>query len=135
MPYLKVTLAKFKHRIHGCKGWTMLLTVMSFLPVIILITVLGLQFANYSSAFKQSRQDIQALYVAEMGIERYKNEIKSDPTYSEVLTFTKVIDGKTYNVQVVSIRMGAPEKVKITSTVLDMNIVSERIITVSRITS
>lgn len=109
--------------------------LVSFLPVLMIIMILGLQLNNHSYTFKQSRSDVQALYVSEMGIERYKNQIKTNPAYSEVLNFSKTIDGYIYDVQVTSTRFGVPEKVKITSTVTGLNIVTERIITVSRITS
>lgn len=115
-----------------CRGWTLLLILMSFLPVITVILVLGTQLGSYSAAFKQSRADMQAYYAAEAGIERYKNEIKSDPAYAGTLTFTKTIDGTDYNIQTTSVRFGAPEQIRITSTVTGTNITVERVISTSR---
>jgi hypothetical protein len=107
---------------------------MSFLPILIIIALLGVQFANYSATFRQNREDIQSYYVAEMGVERYKNEIKANPLYSGTLNFTKSINGKIYVVQVTSTREGAPERVRIISTVTGTNISVQRVITVTRIT-
>ncbi len=133
MAAIKRLNVEFKRKLADCSGWTLIFVMMSFSPVIALILVMGLQSGNSPAAFKQSRIDTQALYVAEMGIERYKNEIKSDSAYSGTLTFTRVVDGTGYDVEVTSVRMGAPEKVKITSTVEDLGITAERTITVSRI--
>ncbi len=133
MVSIKRICPKLINNLSDCRGWTLVFVMMSFLPVIAMILVLGLQSGNNPAAFKQSRNDTQALYAAEMGIERYKNEIKSDSAYSGILTFTKVIDGISYDVEVTSVRLGIPERVRITSTIADSGITAERTITVSRI--
>ena len=122
---------KLKEKLSDCSGGTLLLIAMSFLPILIIIALLGVQFANYSATFRQSREDIQTYYVAEMGIERYKNEIKDQPSYNSVLTFQKIIDGKTYNVQVTMIKDGSI--IVLSSNVLGTNITVQREITKSRI--
>jgi len=116
------------------KGSTFILILMTFLPVLIILTYLGFQFRNTSNTFLESRNDIQAHYAAEMGIERYKNQIVGNHAYAEVMNFSKVIGSKTYNVEVSSSRIdsGEFEKVKITSVESDSNISAERIITLSR---
>jgi len=126
---------KLKKKLSENRGGALLIIAMSFLPILIIIAYLGVQFANNNAAFRQNRKDLQTYYVAEMGIERYKNEIKANPTYSDELDFTKTIDGEDYNIEVTSTREGAPEMVRITSTVVGTNITVTRVITVSKITS
>ncbi|MGE5328230.1 MAG: hypothetical protein ACM3KR_01825 [Deltaproteobacteria bacterium] len=116
------------------KGGTFILILMTFLPVLILVTYLGCQFRNASNTFMETRNDIQAYYAAEMGIERYKNQVIGNHAYSDAMSFSKTIGAVTYNVQVSSARIGSgvDEKVKITSTISGSNISTERIITLSR---
>jgi len=69
-----------------------------------------------------------------MGIERYKNQIVGNNAYSDVMNFSKVIGSNTYNVEVTSSRIGSgeSEKIKIISTVSDLNISTERTISILR---
>lgn len=116
------------------KGGTFILILMTFLPVLVLVIFLGFQFRNTSTAFLESRNDTQAYYAAEMGIERYKNLVIADYDYSDTLSFSKDIGSKTYNVEVVSSRIGSgeSEKIRITSTVVETDMLVERIITLTR---
>jgi len=125
---------KLLKRLNNQKGSTFILILMTFLPVLIVLTYLGLQFRNTSNAFMELRNDKQAYYVAEMGIERYKNQVVGDNAYADVMNFSKVIGSETYSVEVTSSRIssGESEKIKIISTVLDLNISTERTISISR---
>ncbi|MGE5474776.1 MAG: hypothetical protein ACM3UU_11205 [Ignavibacteriales bacterium] len=117
------------------KGGTFILILMTFLPVLIIITYLGFQLRNEGIAFAESRSDTQAYYAAEMGIERYKNLVIANHDFGDNLSFSKNIGSKTYNIEVVSLRIDsglASEKIKITSTVSDSNISIEKIISMSR---
>lgn len=127
-------LLKHIDYIRSEKGSTFILVLMTFLPVLILITYFGFQFRNVSTALLESRNDTQIYYIAEMGIERYKNLVIANPTYSAPLSFSKVIEGETYDIDVVSLRIGsgANEKIKITSTVDGTDISAERTILLSR---
>lgn len=115
-------------------GSTFLLILMTFLPVLILLTYFGIQFRNTSNTFAEMRKDVQTYYAAQAGIERYKNQIVANHAYSDTMNFSKTIGTETYGIEVTSSRIGSgeSEKIRIVSTVTGLNITAERTILLSR---
>lgn len=117
-------------------GSVLLLVIILFIPIITLITMVMIQFNNNMYLTGKVQENTQLMYLAEMGIERYKNNLIADKDYSSELSFSKAIDTKTYNIRVTSTRIGSgeTEKVDIVSTVLGYNITVQRKFSLSRIT-